>query len=485
MTQFILSISKMFTIVLISQICVGAEFHVSCQTSEECSQSINSSYQCVEGVCKNEKLTNLSKTSVFGIVLIIVVSSIANAGGIGGGAILSAVYILLFGFSIGDSIPLSNATIFSGALVNIFIIINKRQSANPNKLVIDFKMCSLILPLMLGGALVGVILNKVIPPIFILCMLAAYLVNRTYAFYFETVKISDEEKRKKASDSQAQKGSNIGTEKPIELTSNVQSPNAIPEIKPDRNDVEGKTEFLICDKGRSLVGFYDLITSFKTYLLFCLLSYCILLSTMLLRGGKAFTSIIGIDSCSFASWFILILSQVSLLFIALWSFRTQQRDPFGDSSPSLQNEDKTDSSGNSYIITTMQDSFKTGVISGTLGLGGGMILMPILIQKKFSPEIASAICGFLVLLTSFSTTSQFLIMGAFDIKSTLVVIVSSGIGSFVGTQLINYAITKYQKPSLIMWVVFIVLLTSAIVLPYVGIMNLISNPKILNFSSPC
>lgn len=469
----------------------ATDFHVSCQTNQDCANLINKFYVCQENVCQNNQMLDFSKETIFGLALIVVISAIANAGGIGGGAILSALYILWFKFSIGDAIPLSNATIFSGALMNFFVIVNKRQDKNKNRLLIDYKLASLILPLMLGGALVGVIVNKVLPPIFIVGFLTYYLVTKTISFYKDAKEVTEKENMEKELEKYnkanpiTRLSRKIVENKLAELSSFTPR-NSIENVAKDRRlNMSTPEELLLSKRENDKLGLLDLLAPYRRYILLCLVTYTVILIAMLLRGGKAFPSIIGIGSCSFASWLIFIIAQGVLVVLAWFSFRSQEQESIEPSIPMMDNLSLDYSQSRDHMRNFMFDSFKAGVISGTLGLGGGMILMPMLISKNFLPAIASAVCGVLVLITSFSTTSQFLIMGAFDIKSTMIVVICSGIGSYFGSQLISYAVEKYEKPSLIMWVVFAVLLLSAIILPYVGVLNIIQNPKIFNFSSPC
>ena len=62
-----------------------------------------------------------------GLLIVLCITSLTNAGGIGGGALLIPVYVFVFNFTIDNAIPLSKLTIFSGALTNILLIYNKRQ----------------------------------------------------------------------------------------------------------------------------------------------------------------------------------------------------------------------------------------------------------------------------------------------------------------------------------------------------------------------
>ncbi len=119
-----------------------------------------------------EPFTN---TKIFGLILIFFVTILTNAGGIGGGAILVPIYTFVFSFTVGGAIPLSKATILSGALVNIIMQHNSRKSQDINKLLIDYNLVSFIVPLILAGTMIGVILTKMLPASLIFLFLIGYL----------------------------------------------------------------------------------------------------------------------------------------------------------------------------------------------------------------------------------------------------------------------------------------------------------------------
>lgn len=117
----------------------------------------------------------LSFKKTLALLLIIIVSILTNAAGIGGGAIFIPIYTMLFDFTIGGAIPLSKATILAGAITNIFMAYDDRLIKQPNKLVIDYKLVSFIVPLILSGTMVGVMLMKILPPLIIFVFLVLYL----------------------------------------------------------------------------------------------------------------------------------------------------------------------------------------------------------------------------------------------------------------------------------------------------------------------
>lgn len=118
-----------------------------------------------------------------GLFLLTLISAFANAGGIGGGAIIVPVYIFLFDYMTAESIPLSKATIFAGAVMNILMIVQKKHPHNPSEPLINYEMTSCMLPLLLCGTMIGVILTKAFPAIIVITLLILYLTKSTFSMY--------------------------------------------------------------------------------------------------------------------------------------------------------------------------------------------------------------------------------------------------------------------------------------------------------------
>jgi len=130
-------------------------------------------------------------------------------------------------------------------------------------------------------------------------------------------------------------------------------------------------------------------------------------------------------------------------------------------------------------------SYFTGIAAGTLGIGGGMILGPFMLGLGMDPNLSTALCGFTVLFTSSSTTSQFIIAGAIHLQHAWVLMFFSLIGSFIGNLILKRMIKKYNKPSLIIWVIFGILSLACLVLPAQTIYNAITKTGAFSFGAIC
>jgi len=58
----------------------------------------------------------------------------------------------------------------------------------------------------------------------------------------------------------------------------------------------------------------------------------------------------------------------------------------------------------------------SGILAGLLGIGGGLILGPLLLELGLHPIVSTATTNFLVLFTSSSTSIQFFLLVKYYIK---------------------------------------------------------------------
>ena len=137
-------------------------FSADCKTTLDCQEMYTDDYICAEDNLKchhHSVLENPSGQYIFGYVLLVIISALANAGGLGGGAVIVPVYMFLFNFIPSESIPLSKATILAGVIMNYVLIVTKRSKED--KLLIDYGTAGTGIPLLLAGTMIGVMLTQV------------------------------------------------------------------------------------------------------------------------------------------------------------------------------------------------------------------------------------------------------------------------------------------------------------------------------------
>jgi len=107
----------------------------------------------------------------------------------------------------------------------------------------------------------------------------------------------------------------------------------------------------------------------------------------------------------------------------------------------------------------------SGIAAGMLGIGGGLILGPLLLGIGLHPIVSSATSNFLVLFISSSTALQFMLSGMMNYNYGLACVVMTSVGSLMGTLIIQRLVKKSGRSSLIIFILAGVLLIATIVIP--------------------
>lgn len=142
----------------------------------------------------HKPLFPLDMTDHYGFVLATLGLMIAAGGGIGGGGILVPIYCLVMGFSPKHAIPLSNVTVFGGAIANTISNVKKRHP-NANRPLVDWDLILIMEPLTIAGALIGAFLNKVLPEQLLTFLLVLLLSFTAYTSLEKAIKMYRKETR--------------------------------------------------------------------------------------------------------------------------------------------------------------------------------------------------------------------------------------------------------------------------------------------------
>ena len=147
----------------------------ACQSDSECMEM----NYCNSGKCVHKGIFSDWKKEIIGIICIAIGSALSNAGGTGGGGLLIPILLLILKFYTHEAIPISKLMIFTGALTS-FLLGFRQKHPFRNSITIDYDIPTLLVPMLLFGTMVGVTLNKVMPPWLILVCLTLVLVVNTY-----------------------------------------------------------------------------------------------------------------------------------------------------------------------------------------------------------------------------------------------------------------------------------------------------------------
>eukprot|EP00474_Spongospora_subterranea_P000086 CRZ00544.1 hypothetical protein [Spongospora subterranea] len=206
--------------------------------------------------------------------------------------------------------------------------------------------------------------------------------------------------------------------------------------------------------------------------------WLVVVAFSVLRSGKSGEpSIIGVRSYSLTYW-VLTIGGIFTLSILTWILssnlnkRIQAKLATGWIPNSSEVIWTNPNSGVYPIFAAL-----AGLIGGLLGIGGGMVLAPLLIELGFHDLVVSATSATAVLLTSSSALTQYIILDML-LPSYSIVYLSVGIAATASGQItFSYLVAKYNRTSFLVGSIAIMIIVSTILLGISGIINTIEDYK--------
>ncbi len=186
----------------------------------------------------------------------------------------------------------------------------------------------------------------------------------------------------------------------------------------------------------------------------------------LMVGGEGRAGLLN-EQCEGALYWAAVLSPLPVLgLITLWATRwvhqyhAEQARKGAMAFPGEAQWTHRHTGG--YVYPAMCSL--AGVASGMLGLGGGTIKAPLLFEMGMLPEPTAATVAFMILFTSLSTLSQYLVHGmvALDYAGWFALV--GFCATIVGHLVTAAVIARLRRPSIVVFVVTAMLVLGAIMM---------------------
>ena len=395
---------------------------------------------------------------------------IAAGGGIGGGGMLVPIYVLVMGFQPKFAIPLSNFTVLGGAIANVFLNSAKRHP-HADRPLVDWDLLLLMEPQTLAGALVGGFVNKLAPELVItvlLVMVLAATSDRTLKKAFKLYRHETEQRNLQLSklahdDANAQE---IGASASL-LHSDADGhddDDDDPEAPPPKSSSLNPELLAILDEERQSAP------SWKVGVLLGM--FFLIVSINVAKGGGAYPSPLGIECGSSSFWVATMIMFISLVCIS-----------FGIRRYLVERTARKDALAYTYVegdfhwdaTTTLKYpsiSFFAGMAAGLFGIGGGIINGPLMLELGVLAPVASATTACMILLTSTTSATTFLVFGLVDLTYATRLFWVGVFATIVGQIAMSYLIKKSGRSSYVAFSIGSVVALSTVLMGAHGIMAL-------------
>jgi hypothetical protein len=192
-------------------------------------------------------------------------------------------------------------------------------------------------------------------------------------------------------------------------------------------------------------------------LLALIVLWCGLLVLTILLGGQGVDSPLGI-TCQSRWYLVLMTAQFiwMLMFAVVYGIKllSDQTARRAVDYPYLHDDVVWDIAALRFFgIATLLG----GVVAGLIGIGGGMVLGPLMLVRNVPPTVASATTATMMVLTSSSVAIIFCTSGLVPWTYAAVLSGTCLIGSLIGKSTIDNYVKKTGRPSLLIWILAVII----------------------------
>jgi len=446
----------------------------------------------------HKSLLPLDNTDRLGFFFATLGLMIAAGGGIGGGGVLVPIYILIMEFSPKHAIPLSNITVFGGAIANTILNVRKRHPLADRPLV-DWDLILVMEPLTIAGALMGAILNKLLPEALLVTSLVALLSFTAYETLKKAIKMYKAETRamrllkeseltKIARKMEEEEEKEEETESLLDEDGEASEIDISNEAKKDGNEGDDEEEGGGGANNSSRTSNQDDDSSeFSTAtdlkhkeelstileedrhvpmgnVKVLMVTFVVIIFINIMKGGGAFPSPLGIRCGSPSFWvsngmmlgWILLVSIFARMYLVR---RHEIKERVG--YPYVEGDIKWDSRATVVfpLICTA-----AGFFAGMFGVGGGIVKGPLMLAMGVHPKVSSASSACMILFTSFTATTSFVVFGLLDMDYAIICMTLGFVATLVGQIGLFYLMEKFQRNSYIAFSIGGIVLLSAVLM---------------------
>jgi len=211
----------------------------------------------------------------------------------------------------------------------------------------------------------------------------------------------------------------------------------------------------------------------EKYFAFCLL-LAVIVMIALFRGSGDVNSIVGIGYCSAGFWLLYAaIIPVTAIFYIWAVYFEKKRDRRKLQARFPMDQDFRIFEGNIPILS--KASLIVGFCSGTLGIGGGLRLIPAMRAWGLSWLTGAATSSFIVLFSSFLSTFLVFISGSIQLAEMIFYIIMGFLAAFVLARIITIIIRKFNRQSALIIILMGLCIAGLIILPVLGIYRSIAD----------
>ena len=442
-----------------------------------------------------------------GSLLCFLGGALCAGGGIGGGAFYLSAFMLVCGFDAHYAVPLSKITIFGVAIGGLVVLLPQRHPHSSRRALIDFDVALVLEPTVMLGTVIGVFFNVVSPTWVIVVCLSVLFTVTSYRTVKKGVTLYRKEKaaelaraaeinavaldkgRKAGSRSSGNSGNNgaatlaggnsdeagesssvpiVGqTDELHKEKSAEEDEDEEEEEKGGESNIESVIPELPPQKATFWTIYRPLLPKFGVMLVIIAGMFVFLT----LKGGSSGTSVAGIACGSTMYWVLVALVIPYLGAAAAGVVAYLRRHP---KMPLLEGDVTYTPK---QLAGMVGGGIGGGIVSAFLGVGGGVVIGPLLLDLGLIPQVSTATSSFMILFTSSSSSFQYVLMGKIPPAFMAWYFMVGFFSAIVGQLFVVWLVKKTGKQSFVNFMLAAVIIISTLAMIILLIVQFIGDVK--------
>lgn len=213
-----------------------------------------------------------------------------------------------------------------------------------------------------------------------------------------------------------------------------------------------------------------------------------LIVLIMVKGGKKTPSAIGLANCTGGYWGVWLAAQVFLIIVggnyamkAVVGCEEKQLCGYDFLPTDIEWTHKK----TGYVCVY---AFGAGVIAGIMGIGGGMVLGPLMLQLGLDGRVSSSTTTTTIVMTSSSAVIAFFAAGAVPWTYAVTLCAACFCGALVGKRFLDGIVKKYNLTALIVLLLAGIIAGSVMFILVLGSLNwndMRESGEVPGFNPPC
>ncbi|EAR87544.2 sulfite exporter TauE/SafE (macronuclear) [Tetrahymena thermophila SB210] len=198
----------------------------------------------------------------------------------------------------------------------------------------------------------------------------------------------------------------------------------------------------------------------KKKILLLVIIFCIIQYIVFQRGGKGLQSFVGIKTCSASYWVsngaILVLCVAAIFVIRYYLLKWTKNKNEIIKKYNLQKEFEGDFNvlNKTHYFVVLLAGLAAGLVAGTVGVGAGLTLVPLLLSIGVHPQVVAATCGFNYLFIATTTIIQVFTSHYLSYAQIVLFSLLSFVGGFIIAKCIYNYVEKRKNGYALVFIVF-------------------------------